>query len=79
MNVYDCIERNNFNRPYSYSHGCTGNEHEREAGGGNHFKCKLSPPHEPPSHARSSSTVTIRIWSIDVILMNATDMRQLSK
>ena len=32
---------------------------------GNHFKCKLFPPHEPPSHARSSPTVRIRIRSID--------------
>ena len=31
---------------------------------GNHFKCKLFPPHEPPSHARSSPTVRIRIRSI---------------
>ena len=32
---------------------------------GNIFKCKLFPPHEPPSHARSSPTVRIRIRSID--------------
>ena len=31
---------------------------------GNHFKCKSLPPHEPPSHARSSPTVRIRIRSI---------------
>ena len=30
----------------------------------NLFKCKLFPPHEPPSLARSSPTVRIRIWSI---------------
>ena len=51
-------------RPYSYSHGCTGNEHEREANAGKHFKWKLFPLYEPPSHARSSPTVRIRIRSI---------------
>ena len=30
----------------------------------NLFKCKLFPPHEPPSHALSSPTVRIRIRSI---------------
>ena len=28
------------------------------------FKCKLFPPHEPPSHTRSSPTVRIRIRCI---------------
>ena len=31
---------------------------------GNNFKCKLFPPHEPPSHACSSPTVIVRIRSI---------------
>ena len=31
---------------------------------GNPFKCKLFPPHEPPSHARSSPTMRIQIRSI---------------
>ena len=33
----------------------------------NHFKCKLFPPHEPLSHARSSPTVKIRIRSIVLV------------
>ena len=33
---------------------------------GNHFKCKLFPPHEPPSHARSSPTMRIGIRSVEV-------------
>ena len=32
---------------------------------GNLFTCKLFPPHEPLSHARSSPTVRIRIMSIE--------------
>ena len=47
------------NRPYSYSHSCAGNEHEREADAGKSFQM-----HEPSSHARSSPTARIRIRSI---------------
>ena len=32
------------NRPYSYSHGCTGNEHEREADAGKSFQMQIIPP-----------------------------------
>ena len=49
------------NRPYSYFHGCTGNEHEREADAGKSFQMQIISPHEPPSHARSSPTLRIRI------------------
>ena len=34
----------NFNRPYSYSHGCTGNEHEREADAGKSFQMQIISP-----------------------------------
>ena len=32
------------NRPYSYSHGCTGNEHEREADAGKSFQMQIISP-----------------------------------
>ena len=38
---------------------------------GNLFKCKLFPPHEPISHARSSPTVRIRIRSIRDLLQSS--------
>ena len=34
----------NINRPYSYSHGCTGNEHEREADAGKSFQMQIISP-----------------------------------
>ena len=34
----------------------------------NLFKCKLFPPHEPPSYARSSPTMRIQIRSIQKLL-----------
>ena len=53
------------NRPYSYSHGSSRNEHEGETDAGESFQMQIIPPHEPPSHARSSPTVRIRIRSIE--------------
>ena len=35
---------NTVNRPYSYSHGCTGNEHEREADAGKSFQMQIISP-----------------------------------
>ena len=35
---------NNNNRPCSYSHGCTGNEHEREADAGKSFQMQIISP-----------------------------------
>ena len=32
------------NRLYSYSHGCTGNEHEREADAGKYFQMQIISP-----------------------------------
>ena len=32
------------NRPYSYSHGCTGNEHEREGDAGKSFQIQIISP-----------------------------------
>ena len=56
------------NGPYSYSHGCTGNEHEREADAGKSFQMQIISPREPPSHARSSPTVRMLLRSIHVVI-----------
>ena len=42
--AYEIAVGNEMNRPYSYSHGCTGNKHEREADAGKSFQMQITSP-----------------------------------